>query len=764
MTPFKLTLASVLVAQVIAGYVAAANHDVSADGVIAADTTFAGSDVVTANAAGSFQPNTQTTFTEQSSLNASKENAVNAGQQNFRDTASLVIGASNAVSGGVQNFRDSSHLQVRAANGISGGRQNFYDDGKVSLQGVDLISNNIAFNLLDIKTTFTLAGQKALLGLLEGKGKVVNDSNNNGTLTLDTSKWGASTFDGVLADGTGSGKLSLIKQGSGEWIFNGDGSGMTGTTTVDGGQLTVNGDLSNSSMTVNAGGTLAGGGTVGTVDVKASGVLGTEKITDRLKVNGDLTFAKLGTLYTSVGADGQAGVVEVKGKASLNDAYVYVAAGAGTYSPNTRYSILTADGGVSGTFDSARNTLYFLVPKLIYHTNSVELELERNDKTIVSAAQSPSAISVASNLDRNSNTLVNHLLTSDLTTASHALEQLAGAASASRVAAMLASTAQVGNSMLKAMEQQDSRGNSLQAAVLRSDAPLLVSNQVPAAARGLHDPHSEGRVWLQALGTQGTFESASTAGDLQQRSSGGLLGADWAVSDAWRMGIASGYSKTDLQAGEYQNGAVKSYHLGVYGWHHNGPLATRMGFAYSGHDGSSKRQVNFNQFRDTPRGSFDASGQQAFVEFAYQSANGQMLKEPFFNLGYQRYQRDAYTEKGGAAALYVDDQQQSNLSSTLGFRVASLRQLDNGISLTPRGSVGWRRTYGDTDVSTSQAFLSGGSNFDVYGSSLDRDSLVLEGGLDLGFGTSQSLGLGYTGNVGSNGRNHGWQAQWRLSF
>jgi outer membrane autotransporter protein len=738
MSKFKLTFACVLVTHVIAGYALAADHDVSSDGVITADITFTGTDTVLANTANSFNPGTTANFTNDSVL---------------------IVSAANAISAGVQNFKDNSYLQITVADAISGGRQNFFDNSHIELVGVDLVNENLAFNLADANTKLSLSGQKALLGLLEGKGRVVNDSNQDGTLTLDTGKWRTSTFDGVLADGTGSGKLNLIKQGFGEWIYNGDGSGMTGTTTVNDGQLTVNGDLSNSSVTVNAGGTLSGTGTVGSVAVKAAGMLGAERAGDRLKINGDLDMAKLSTFYVAAGPDGKAGLVEVKGTAGIEGAVVYVAAGGGHYAPNTLYSILTADGGVDGKFLAVSTNLYFLKPKLIYNADSVDLELERNDKSIVSVARSRSSINVANSLGAHTNTLVNHLLSTDHETASLALEQLAGAASASRVAAMLASTTQVSNTLLRAMEQRDNRGNSLQPAVLHSDAPLLVSND-----HGPHDPRSEGRVWVKALGSQGVFESENSAGDLRQRTTGGLLGADWPVGDAWRMGVVSGYSKTDLDGGDYLSGAMKSYHLGAYAWHHYGPLATRLGLAYSNHEGSSKRQVDYNHFSDTPRGHFDASGQQVFVELAYQSANGRLVKEPFINLSYQRYQRDAYAEKGGAASLHVEEQAQNNLTSTLGLRVASLRQLDNGMSLTPRGAIGWRHTYGETEISARQRFISGGSAFDVYGSNLDRDSMMLEGGLDLGLSRSQSVGLGYTGEVGSNGRNHGWQAQWRLSF
>jgi subtilase-type serine protease len=112
----------------------------------------------------------------------------------------------------------------------------------------------------------------------------------------------------------------------------------------------------------------------------------------------------------------------------------------------------------------------------------------------------------------------------------------------------------------------------------------------------------------------------------------------------------------------------------------------------------------------------------------------------------------------------VDAQTQDNFTSTFGVRLAHLSQLDNGMSVTPRGSLGWRHAYGDVDNSTRQAFISGGSGFSVEGSALDRDSLMVEAGLDLGVSARQSVGIGYTGELGSNSRNHAVVGQWQLRF
>lgn len=295
------------------------------------------------------------------------------------------------------------------------------------------------------------------------------------------------------------------------------------------------------------------------------------------------------------------------------------------------------------------------------------------------------------------------------------------------------------------------------------DTPVLAATGLPQGVRNLNDPNARGRLWLQALGSYGKVDGSHGGSDLEQRTGGAVMGLDWALGSDWRLGVLGGYSRTRLDATGL-DGQVGSWHAGVYAVRQSGPLALRLGAAYSAHDGDSKRDVGFNGFSERLKGDYDADSQQAFAELGYALGSGRFSAEPFANLGYQRYHRDAYREKGGTAALAVDSDTQDNVTSTFGVRVAHLGQLDNGMSLTPRASLGWRHVYGTVDTTTRQAFIAGGDAFSVEGSALDRDSLVVEAGLELGLSATQSVSLGYNGELGSNSRNHAVMGQWQLKF
>ena len=340
------------------------------------------------------------------------------------------------------------------------------------------------------------------------------------------------------------------------------------------------------------------------------------------------------------------------------------------------------------------------------------------------------------------------LLASDKQTASVALEQLAAGSNANLAKATLSSVTPVSASMLSAMRQLDHRTGA-----------AYGSGNSPREAAGGAD---SGRVWVQALGHGGKVDREYDS-TLKHATQGLVMGADWRLNEQWHIGLLGGKSQTRLDARQY-DGDLDSWHVGAYAVRQDGPLALRLGATYASHDGSSKRRVAFNGFSDRLKGNYDANTQQAFAELGFNFGRNDVTLEPFASLGYQRYQRDSHSEKGGDAALKVFGQTRDNLSSTFGLRTAKIHTLDNGMSLTPRLSAGWKHTFGELDSDTRQQLVKGGKRFTVNGAELDRNSLGVDAGLDLGLSTNHTLGVAVTGEFGSESRNHGVMGQWRMAF
>ena len=76
---------------------------------------------------------------------------------------------------------------------------------------------------------------------------------------------------------------------------------------------------------------------------------------------------------------GQSDKILAGGTSSLTGGTVQVLAENGNYARQTRYTILTANGGVTGTFANVTSNLAFLTPTLSYDPNDVFLTLNRND-------------------------------------------------------------------------------------------------------------------------------------------------------------------------------------------------------------------------------------------------------------------------------------------------------------------------------------------------------------------------------------------------
>ncbi|MGA8135914.1 MAG: autotransporter domain-containing protein [Pseudomonas gingeri] len=335
--------------------------------------------------------------------------------------------------------------------------------------------------------------------------------------------------------------------------------------------------------------------------------------------------------------------------------------------------------------------------------------------------------------------------------------QLSGAGNASLGTATLSGASQVGNSALAAMRQL---GNDPTQRLLagQNGAP----GQVSLSGRSEIKPN-ESRVWVDALNNASAFDQPAGQKAFEQDTRGLVVGVDWALDNEWRMGLLGGKSQSKHKANRFEGG-LDSWHVGTYALHQSGPVALRLGAVHSQHYGKTERNVEFSGYKDRLTGNYNANSQQAFAELGYNLGSGSLSAEPFASLGYQRYSRQGYTEKGGEAALKADAQTQSNFNTTLGLRTASIKHMDNKMSLAPRLSAGWKHLYGPVESTSTQSNQVTGDVFNTKGITRDRDTLVVEAGLDLNLSARHSIGVAYNGEVGNSSRTHGVMGQWKMSF
>ncbi len=315
-----------------------------------------------------------------------------------------------------------------------------------------------------------------------------------------------------------------------------------------------------------------------------------------------------------------------------------------------------------------------------------------------------------------------------------------------------------------ALEQLAGSQNANLAAATQNTTQQL-SNQLLTILRTLPSD-DDGHFWVQGLGNSATLDKQGGSAGLKQGTQGLVLGADWALDHAWRVGVMGAKTTSNLDAQRF-SGDLDSWHLGGYAVHQDGPLALRLGAIYSDHAGQNKRSVHLLDYKEQLRGGYDAQSQTVFSELGYQLGSEDVSIEPFAGIGYQRYHREGFKEKGGLSALNVGSQTQQNFNSTVGLRLATVYRFDNRMSLTPHLGTGWKHLYGDIDSRVRQSYrVAPGliDSFAINGTALDRDSLSLSAGLDLALSPQHSVGLIYNGEAGTNSHSQGLTGQWQMRF
>ncbi|WP_267929914.1 autotransporter-associated beta strand repeat-containing protein [Paraburkholderia sp. ZP32-5] len=243
--------------------------------------------------------------------------------------------------------------------------------GTLALSGAGSIAQSggvVANGTFDISNTTNGAS----IANLSGTGAVNLGSR---TLTMTGATGASSTFSGTV---TGSG--TLIKQGNGTFVLDGDGAAFTGTTEVSGGLVEV-GDAGSpqaalgGSVAVDTGGTLRGHGTV-LGNVGNSGTVAPGGSIGTLTIGGNYTQTNGATLAIEVSPT-TASQLKVNGSATLHGVLA-ITYDPGTYTA-TQYTLVSAGQGVSGAFDGTSSTgasnLGTLTPSLAYGANAVSLVL-----------------------------------------------------------------------------------------------------------------------------------------------------------------------------------------------------------------------------------------------------------------------------------------------------------------------------------------------------------------------------------------------------
>ncbi|AVD65209.1 autotransporter serine protease [Serratia marcescens] len=547
-----------------------------------------------------------------------------------------------------------------------------------------------------------------------------------------------------------SGHGGLTKEGMGTLVLTGNNT-YSGPTLVNQGRLAVNGSVT-SAVSVQSGGIVGGSGTVGSLTARQGGTVAPGNSIGTLNVAGNVSFEPGSRYAVEVEPNGQSDRIQSSGSATIGGGEVAVTL---ENSPNLltqsevrsllsqQYTILSAQQGVSGQFDAVAPNYLFLGTGLSYQPTGVTLSVGRNGTSFASVAQTPNERAVAAAADALAagNPVYESLLGSGTAgEARQAFRQLSGQIHADIASALV-------NDSRYLREALNGR--------LRQAEGLASSSAIKA---------DEGGAWAQLLGAWDHASGDANATGYQASTYGVLVGLDSAAADDWRLGVATGYTRTSLHGGYGSKADSDNYHLAAYGDKQFGALALRGGAGYTWHRIDTKRSVNYGMQSDRDTAKYSARTEQLFAEAGY-SVQGEWLNlEPFVNLAYVNFENNGIAESGGAAALRGDKQHTDATVSTLGLRADTEWQVSPGTTVALRSELGWQHQYGGLERGTGLRFNGGNAPFVVDSVPVSRDGMVLKAGAEVAVNENATLSLGYGGLLSQNHQDNSVNAGFTWRF
>lgn len=531
------------------------------------------------------------------------------------------------------------------------------------------------------------------------------------------------------------------KVGGSTWTLTGANSGAM-PWAVREGVLMIAGNLSGATMTVHAGATLGGSGTVGHIDARSDSTLspGTNGI-GVLHVTGNVLIAN-GTIYRiDLNPGLQSDRIAAQGSATVQGGTVHVKALPGDYKPGSRWLILSAARGVAGQFDGVTTNLAFFQPQLTKDAGNIYLQLPR----------------LVRELPGNRPVIDPYLPVTD-DELPRVLDLTSGEAIVSATGVIVTHDDLFRAAVLCRLRCSTSGlpvfaayGDAL--ADYAADAPrrrTAGAMPVPAFRTG-----PDLAVWAKAIGSLGSTEATAATASVERSTGGVVVGVDGGVGTPYRIGFAAGYFSTNLDVASLSSfGQVESVHIGAYGSAALGAFTLRGGVAYAHHEVDLSRSIAFRGFSGSTSSTSSADSVQVFGELGTTiPLNDTVALEPFIGLAHVHVSHRGILEEGSAVAVAGDVHSLDATFATLGTRLTATWLTSAG-AVTFKGLLGWRHAFGDVEPKASFSYVSGSSPFIISGAPIDRNSLVAEAGLNWAVSKKATLSVAYAGTFGSRDREH----------
>ncbi len=683
------------------------------------------------------------------------------------------------------NFAQATVLQFGLANNDSNPDASLLTDGTVGMRPLFKYGTGT----LTIAGAATYTGGTTILGgaLQLGNGGAGGSILGNvvfcgdaGNPQCDASTGKALVFnrsDTYQFDGVISGPGQVQQNGSGRTILTAA-SSYTGPTFVDNGILSVNGSITSSPVFVAAGGALGGNGFVGPTTIMAGGTLSPGNSVGTITVVGNLAFASGGQYLVEL-QGGAADRTNVNGSATLAGIVGLAYLGGGL---TNRYTILSATGGRSGTFDTIVSGLPgFLTASLAYTPTDVQLGLASGLTQTPGLARNQAAVAAALDATFNSG---GGGLPDLFGVPASGIPGALSALSGEGVSGTQETAFGAAGSFLAAMLDQGAfwrSGSAIDVDGASFRAPLAYAGDAPThpafKAMRLKAPASfqpRWRAWMTAFDGSWSIagDAATGSAGLTHRTAAAAGGVDYQLAPDLLVGTAAGGSNSSFAVSDRAtSGTVDGAHLGAYGVKTWGNWYAAGALAFAAFDNNTSRTILGVGPTQIATGRFGSDLVSGRIELGLARAAGRFTVTPFAALQLAELWQNGFTETNFAPAgaagplgLSYGATTTTSVPTFLGAQADTRVLLWRNLVLAPYARLSWVHEFSPARAINAAFIALPGAAFTVDGPRAARDAARIDAGAKLAITASAYLFASFDGEFSSRSQAYAGKGGVRVAW